>query len=255
MGECDASQRRTRSDQIPKKNKKFKSKKDNSHSLARDDSLAAMLYSAIALYFHFCSATTYFIDYDTLARYSYYYYLLLSVRILKNSYGILIYNGILGVNRTLTLESTWSFSTCFKQDQWSKDPSVLKSVQNKARQLSQQLNISQPDIVEFLDNQELIIAQNQEEHDPSYARAIGRSSQFLYKISKDFENLYEEDKFKDVTIKVDNKAFKGHFSILYARSPFFREILPKHGTYGEISIPKITANSFEVYVFWYDLTR
>ncbi|GBC07530.1 hypothetical protein RclHR1_07510006 [Rhizophagus clarus] len=123
----------------------------------------------------------------------------------------------------------------------SKDPSVLKSVQNKARQLSQQLNISQPDIVEFLDNQELIIAQNQEEHDPSYARAIGRLYHF-----KDFENLYEEDKFKDVTIKVDNKAFKGHFSILYARSPFFREILPKHGTYGEISIPKITANSFEV---------
>lgn len=73
---------------------------------------------------------------------------------------------------------------------------------------------------------------------------VGRVN-FFTKLVK-IRNIYEENEFKDVTIKVDNKVFKGHFLILYARSPFFREILPKHGTYSEISIPKITANSFEV---------
>lgn len=41
----------------------------------------------------------------------------------------------------------------------SKDPSVLKSAQNKARQLFQQLSKSNPEIVEFLDRQALIIPQ------------------------------------------------------------------------------------------------
>ncbi|PKC66308.1 hypothetical protein RhiirA1_459916 [Rhizophagus irregularis] len=122
----------------------------------------------------------------------------------------------------------------------SKDPNVLKSAQNKARQLSQQLDLSQPNIVEFLNSQEL---QNHEQHD---SPRLYDSSQFLHKFYKDFENLYEENEFKDVTIKVDNKVFKAHFSVLYARSPFFREILPKHGRCCEISIPKLTANSFEV---------
>ncbi|PKY31285.1 hypothetical protein RhiirB3_448814 [Rhizophagus irregularis] len=125
----------------------------------------------------------------------------------------------------------------------SKDPNVLKSAQNKARQLSQQLDLSQPNIVEFLNSQEL---QNHEQHD---SPRLYDSSQFLHKFYKDFENLYEENEFKDVTIKVDNKVFKAHFSVLYARSPFFREILPKHGRCCEISIPKLTANSFEIYVF------
>lgn len=70
---------------------------------------------------------------------------------------------------------------------------------------------------------------------------------FLYKIGKDF---VEEKKIKNLTINVENQVFKVHSLILYARSPFFQESLPmKHGAigaYSEITIPKITLNSFEV---------
>jgi len=41
----------------------------------------------------------------------------------------------------------------------SKDPSVFKSAQNRARKLSQQLDITQPEIIEFLEHQDSIIAQ------------------------------------------------------------------------------------------------
>src|ERR1043165_1027643 len=54
--------------------------------------------------------------------------------------------------------SRWNLLKAFQYLECrSKDPNVLKSVQNKARQLFQQLNESNPEIVEFLDR--LIIPQ------------------------------------------------------------------------------------------------
>ena len=42
-----------------------------------------------------------------------------------------------------------------------------------------------------------------------------------HQASKDFETLFEDDKFSDVTFVVGAKEFKGHKNILAARSPVF----------------------------------
>ncbi|CAI2199127.1 8342_t:CDS:2, partial [Funneliformis geosporum] len=141
-----------------------------------------------------------------------------------------------------------SSKTEFTSKSRAEDDNLLKPAQNKARQLSQELDISEPAIKEFLDSQDLKLTNDNVEHGHNIFKERRNNKlliQFHERMQQDYATLYEQSRFCDVTVKISDQTFMAHYLILYTRSSFFRNALSKSVGQCEIMIPNITPKAFE----------
>ncbi|CAI2198166.1 332_t:CDS:2, partial [Funneliformis geosporum] len=111
----------------------------------------------------------------------------------------------------------------FKQrlESRAEDKNLLKSSQNKARQLSQELeelDISEPAIKKFLDSQDLKSTKDNVEHGHNIFKERRNNKlliQFHERMRQDYATLYEQSRFCDVTVKIGDQTFMAHYLILY----------------------------------------
>ena len=81
------------------------------------------------------------------------------------------------------------------------------------------------------------------------------STQFFSRLSKNYVEILEDDKYFDITIEVGNsqnvKVFRAHMIILCYRSPFLRKTLASsqkgnNGIFAHLKLPNISSEAFQI---------
>ncbi|RIB05868.1 BTB/POZ protein [Gigaspora rosea] len=113
----------------------------------------------------------------------------------------------------------------------SNNCNLYKAAKDKAINLLQSMNSD-------TDDQEMITNEHQSNLDGSIYR---------HDFGQNFSEFLEQGIFSDVLIEVQKQTFKAHSLVICSRSTFFAKTLsPENLSFSKITIPDITAKSFEI---------